>query len=92
VTRLSAELAASGLLRESSQAAGPKAVVRPHVPVEIDTSRWIASKLHISTRYSTLALLDLRGDIITQGWLPHLETGPRQMISRWALAWPPEDG
>jgi predicted NBD/HSP70 family sugar kinase len=88
VTRLSAELAAAGLLRESSHAAGPKAVGRPHVPVEIDTSRWIACGLHITIRYSTLALLDLRGEVIAQERLPHLETAPRQVISRAARRFP----
>jgi predicted NBD/HSP70 family sugar kinase len=88
VTRLSAELMAAGLLRESSHPAGPKAVGRPHVPVEIDTSRWIACGLHITIRYSTLALLDLRGEVIAQERLPHLETAPRQVISRAARRFP----
>jgi predicted NBD/HSP70 family sugar kinase len=85
VTRLSAELTAAGLLRESPQAAGPKAVGRPHVPVEIDTSRSVACGLHITGRYSTLALLDLRGHVIAQERLPHdLRTGPRRVISQAA--------
>ena len=89
VTRLSAELMAAGLVRESAQAAGPKAVGRPHVPVEIDTSRSVACGLHITGRYSTLALLDLRGRVIAQERLPHdLGTGPRRVISRAARRMP----
>jgi predicted NBD/HSP70 family sugar kinase len=84
VTRLCTELVAAGLLRESSQAAAPKAVGRPHVPVEIDTTRWVACGLHITIRYSTLALLDLRGRVIAQERLPHLDTRPAQVISRAA--------
>jgi predicted NBD/HSP70 family sugar kinase len=82
VTRLSAELVTAGLLRESSQAAGPKGAGRPHVPVEIDTSRKVACGLHIALRQATLALLDLRGHVIAQERLPHLDTDPRQVISR----------
>jgi predicted NBD/HSP70 family sugar kinase len=84
VTRLSAELVAAGLLRESSQAAGPKAVGRPHVPVEVDASRRVACGLHITIRYSTLALLDLRGHVIAQKRLPHLDASPRAVITRAA--------
>ncbi|MGH3167338.1 MAG: hypothetical protein ACRDN0_15785 [Trebonia sp.] len=48
VTRLSADLATAGLLRESAaETTGPKAAGRPHVPVEIDTSRRVALGLHI---------------------------------------------
>lgn len=80
VTRLSGELAGAGLLREASPVGGPKAAGRPHVPVEIDTSRWAACGLHITIQFSTLALLDLRGDVIAQERLPHRETDPRQVI------------
>ena len=82
VTRLSAELVAAGLLRESSQVSVPKAVGRPHVPVEIDTSRRVACGLHIALRRVTLVLLDLRGRVIAQERLPHLDTDPRQVILR----------
>jgi predicted NBD/HSP70 family sugar kinase len=88
VTRLSAELVAAGLVRECSHAAGPKAVGRPHVPVEIDTSRWIACGLHITVGYSTLALLDLQGNVIAQERLPHLESGPGPVIARAASRFP----
>ena len=85
VTRLSAELMDAGLLCESPQAAGPKAVGRPHVPVEIGTSRGVACGLHITGRYSTLALLDLRGHVIAEERLPHeLRTGPRRVLSQAA--------
>src|SRR5580658_9722978 len=48
VTRLSADLIGAGLLRESAQGAGAKSVGRPHVPLEIDTSRQVALGLHIA--------------------------------------------
>jgi len=82
VTRLCAELVAAGLLRESSRVTAPKSAGRPHVPVEIDTSRWVACGVHIALRHSTLVLLDLRGHVIAQERLPHLDTAPAQVISR----------
>ncbi len=90
VTRLSAELITAGLLRESPAAstsraaAGPKAAGRPHVPVEIDTSRRVACGVHIAHSHSTLALLDLRGHVIAQERVPHLGAGPRQVVLRAA--------
>jgi predicted NBD/HSP70 family sugar kinase len=59
-------------------------VGRPRVPVEIDTSHGVACGVHITGRYSTLALLDLRGHVIAQERLPHLDSGPRQVLSRAA--------
>jgi predicted NBD/HSP70 family sugar kinase len=84
VSRLSTELVAGGLLRESPAAAGPKAVGRPHVPVEIDTTRRVASGLHIAVRHSVLTLLDLRGGVIAQERLPHLAASPREVTLRAA--------
>ena len=90
VTRLSTELVTAGLLRESPAAGGPKgvgapkAVGRPHVPVEIDTSRKVACGVHIALRHSTLALLDLRGHVIAQERMPHLDADPRRVILRTA--------
>jgi predicted NBD/HSP70 family sugar kinase len=84
VTRLSAELMTAGLLRESSAVAGPKPAGRPHVPVEIDTSGRVACGLHITLKYSTLALLDLRGRVIAEERLPHPGTSPRQVVCRAA--------
>jgi predicted NBD/HSP70 family sugar kinase len=84
VTRLCAELMAAGLLRESPEVAGPKPVGRPHVPMQIDTSGKVACGLHITLRYSALALLDLRGQVIAEERLPHLGTSPRQVMMRAA--------
>lgn len=80
VTRLSTQLIAAGLLRESSQVAGPKGVGRPHVPVEIDVSRRAACGLHIALRHATLALLDLRGGVIASERVPHAGTRPRDVL------------
>jgi predicted NBD/HSP70 family sugar kinase len=82
VSRLTADLIATGLLRESSQVGVPKAVGRPHIPVEIDSSRLVACGMHIALRHATLALLDLRGRVIAREQTLHLDTDPRGVMAR----------
>src|ERR1700684_2542013 len=82
VSRLSAELIAAGLLRESAQPGGPKSVGRPHVPVEIDTTRRVALGLHIALEHAVLALLDLRGRVIARERIPHHGRDPRRVRVR----------
>ena len=85
VTRLSADLVTAGLLRESAAAPGRKAAGRPHVPVEVDTGHRVALGLHLALRHSTLALLDLRGRVIAQQRMPHLDAAdPRGVMLRAA--------
>jgi len=87
VSRLCAELAAAGLIREAPEApeaAGPKPVGRPHVPVEVDTGRRVACGLHIALRHATLALVDLRGRVLARERLAHQGTDPRHVLPRLA--------
>jgi len=80
VSRLSADLIAAGLLRESATEAGPKSVGRPHIPVEVDTSRRVVVGLHIALRHAILALLDIKGHVIARELIPHRGTEPRQLL------------
>jgi predicted NBD/HSP70 family sugar kinase len=80
VSRLCAELIGAGLLREAPEAAAPKGVGRPHVPVEVDTGRLVACGLHIAAGYSTLALLDLHGRVVARQRLDHAAAGPEQIL------------
>ena len=84
VSRLSADLIAAGLVRESAQGAGAKSVGRPHVPLEIDISRRVALGLHIAFRHAVLAVLDLQGRVIARERIPHQDTDPRRVMSRLA--------
>jgi predicted NBD/HSP70 family sugar kinase len=84
VSRLSADLIVAGLMRESAQGAGPKSVGRPHVPLEIDTSRRVALGLHIALEHAVLALLDIQGHVIARERIPHQDTDPRQVLPRVA--------
>jgi predicted NBD/HSP70 family sugar kinase len=76
VSRLCADLAGAGLLRDAPEAAGPKGVGRPHVPVDVDTSRRVACGVHIAVRDATLALLDLRGRVIARERIPFTSAEP----------------
>jgi predicted NBD/HSP70 family sugar kinase len=84
VSRLCAELAAAGLLREVPEACGPKQVGRPHVPVEVDVGRRVACGLHIAVGHATLALVDLRGGVLARERLVHAGADPRQVLLRVA--------
>ena len=88
LSRLSAELMAAGLLRESARPCGPKTVGRPHVPVEIDTTRRVALGLHIALEHAVLALLDLRGRVIARERIPHQGRDPRRVLLRLAARVP----
>lgn len=82
VSRLAADLIAAGMLRESAQAVVPKAAGRPHVPIDVDTSRLVVCGLHIGLGYTKLSLLDLRGRLIAQQQMPHHGLSPRDVLAR----------
>jgi predicted NBD/HSP70 family sugar kinase len=84
VSRLCGDLIAAGLLREAPEAAAPKGVGRPHVPVEVDTDRRVACGLHIAIGHATLALVDLRGRVVARERLDHVTADPRQVLLRIA--------
>ena len=86
VTGLCAELIAGGLLREAPEAAGPRGMGRPHIPVDIDTGRHLVAGAHVAVPHTTLALMDLRGRIVAQERLPRPERGstPAEDLARLA--------
>jgi predicted NBD/HSP70 family sugar kinase len=84
VSRLCADLTAAGLLREVPEATAAKTVGRPHVPVEVDTSRRVACGVHIAVPYSTLTLLDLRGRVVAREQIEHFGADPEQVLLRIA--------
>jgi predicted NBD/HSP70 family sugar kinase len=81
VSRLSTRLTRAGLLRDAPEASGPKGVGRPHVPVDVDTSRLVACGLHIAAQRATLSLLDLRGQVVARESIAHADTRPEQLLS-----------
>ncbi|WP_051174289.1 ROK family protein [Amycolatopsis orientalis] len=69
VTGHVAELMHRGFLRELPEVAG--AVGRPHVPVDLDTERFVVCGAHIAVENLTVGLLDLRGKVLVQQEVPH---------------------
>ncbi len=84
VTGHTAELARLGLLRELPETQAPKSVGRPHVPVDLDTGRYVAGALHIAVHHATVALLDLRGKVLVQHEEPHDGLAAEDLLARAA--------
>ncbi len=72
------QLLARGLVREGAEATGPTGLGRPHIPVEIDTGRYLVAGAHVAVAHSTVSLMDLRGRIVAEDRQPHAlgATGP----------------
>ncbi|MFE9814680.1 ROK family protein [Streptomyces sp. NPDC005773] len=81
-------LLARGLVRESAETSGPKGLGRPHVPVEVDTARFLVAGAHIAVAHSTVSLMDLRGRIVAEDRQPHRTTEPRSMLAGLAARLP----
>jgi predicted NBD/HSP70 family sugar kinase len=88
VSKLCGDLSDAGLLRDAPEAAGPKGVGRPHVPVDIDTGRRVACGVHLAVRQATLALLDLRGRVIAREHVAYPSTRPGPVLRHVAQAIP----
>ena len=88
VSKLCGDLSDAGLLRDAPEAAGPKGVGRPHVPVDIDTGRRVACGVHLAVRQATLALLDLRGRVIAREHVAYPGTRPGPVLRHVAQAIP----
>lgn len=71
VTDHCARLAGLGLIREAPAPRQSKGVGRPHVPVDLDGSRFVVGGVHVAVPYTTVALLDLRGRVVAERRLGH---------------------
>jgi predicted NBD/HSP70 family sugar kinase len=86
VTGHSAELAQLGLIYELPDSVRSNGVGRPHVPVDLNTARYVVGAVHIAVPQATTALLDLRGRVVAQYQEPHVDTAPERVASRAAEA------
>jgi predicted NBD/HSP70 family sugar kinase len=77
-------LADLGLVRELSEQIQSNGVGRPHIPVDIDSGRYLAAAVHIAVPATTVALVDLRGRVVAQRWEPHVDTDPVRVVQRAA--------
>jgi len=84
VTGHCTELTRLGLLRELPGEVRSNGAGRPHIPVDIDVSRHVVAAVHIAVKWTTTALLDLRGRVIAQHQSPHDSTDPGCVVERAA--------
>ena len=73
VTDYCARFAELGLIREAPVPRQSNGVGRPHVPLDLDGSRFVVVGVHIAVPYTTVALLDLRGRVVAETRLKHLD-------------------
>lgn len=81
VTGHTAELAQQRFIRELPETTRSKGVGRPHMPVDLDISRYVVAAVHIAVPHTTIALLDLRGRVLVQHREPHAQAEPLSVIS-----------
>jgi predicted NBD/HSP70 family sugar kinase len=87
VTGHSADLTGCGLLLESAAEVTTNGRGRPHVPVDLDTSRFVVGALHVAVEHSTVALLDIRGTVVAEGVVHHGgRRDPATVLERGAQA------
>ncbi|MGY4927466.1 ROK family protein [Streptomyces sp. 900105755] len=84
VTDYCARFTELGLIRETEAPQRVKGVGRPHVPVDLDDSRFVVGGVHVAVPYTTVALLDLRGRVVVRRELKHRDTDPRAVLARAA--------
>jgi predicted NBD/HSP70 family sugar kinase len=84
VTGHTADLTRLGLLRELPDAEPRRSVGRPHVPVGLDTGRHVVGALHLAVHHATVALLDVRGNVLVQHEEPHDGLAADDLLARAA--------
>ncbi|MCX4762168.1 ROK family protein [Streptomyces sp. NBC_01275] len=84
VTDHCARLAGLGLIREAAVPRRSNGVGRPHVPVDLDDSRFVVGGVHVAVPYTTVALLDLRGRVVAERRLAHGSVEPAEVLARAA--------
>jgi predicted NBD/HSP70 family sugar kinase len=85
VTDHCARLTRLGLIREAAVPRQSGGVGRPHVPVDLDGSRFVVGGVHVAVPHTTVALLDLRGRVVAERELKHSgRTDPYDVLARAA--------
>ncbi len=84
VTDYCARFAELGLIRESAELRRSRGVGRPHLPVDLDDSRFVVGGVHVAVPHTTIALLDLRGRVVARREVKHERTEPAVVLARAA--------
>ncbi|MFE2301878.1 ROK family protein [Streptomyces sp. NPDC059445] len=86
VTDYCARFTERGLIREAAAPLRSGGVGRPHLPVDLDHSRFVVGGVHVAVPYTTVALLDLRGRVLAEKRLRHEGTEPGRVLANAAEA------
>ncbi|WP_194891919.1 ROK family protein [Catenulispora pinisilvae] len=78
------ELIALGLLRDLPEQTQSNGLGRPHLPVDIDTARYVVGAVHIAVPHTTVAVLDLRGRVLAESRIPHQDASAADTVRRAA--------
>jgi predicted NBD/HSP70 family sugar kinase len=81
VTDYCARFTERGLIREAAAPHRSGGVGRPHLPVDLDRSRFVVGGVHVAVPYTTVALLDLRGRVVAENRLRHDRTEPGLVLA-----------
>ncbi|MET9404939.1 ROK family transcriptional regulator [Streptomyces sp. NPDC002935] len=84
VTDYCARFTERGLIREAAAPHRSNGVGRPHLPVDLDRSRFVVGGVHVAVPYTTVALLDLRGRVVAEKRLRHDHTEPGLVLANAA--------
>ncbi|MFF7387284.1 ROK family protein [Streptomyces scabiei] len=84
VTDYCARFTGLGLIREAEPPRRSKGAGRPHVPLDLDDSRFVVGGVHVAVPYTTVALLDLRGRVLVERRSKHASTEPGPVLARAA--------
>ncbi|MFJ1971358.1 ROK family protein [Streptomyces sp. NPDC087903] len=84
VTDYCARFTRLGLIREAAAPRRSGGVGRPHLPVDLDDSRFVVGGIHVAVPYTTVALLDLRGRVVAERQLKHERTDAGWVLERAA--------
>lgn len=84
VTDYCARFTERGLIREAAAPHRSGGVGRPHLPIDLDHSRFVVGGVHVAVPYTTVALLDLRGRVLAEKRLRHDRTEPGLVLANAA--------
>ena len=80
VTGVTGTLVDLGLLREAPETAGPPGFGRPHVPLDVDAGANLVMGVHLAIPRATVAVVDLRGRVLTSRTLPYDRPDPATAV------------
>jgi predicted NBD/HSP70 family sugar kinase len=86
VTGYCGDLLSLGLLTELPETTAANGMGRPFLPVDLDTSVGIVGAVHYAIPHATVALLDIRGRVLSERVVPHGDACAARVIAHSADA------